>query len=165
MDAKHSLTATNLSIYQHLNCDLYIHNVYTGSTASTSPESPPSELTRAHCKRGLDWETVLYAWLDRSNLLLRIPSIPLEPSDLLENILHDDRTHFFIAGITFRPPQAKLEEKFKDASTAPLGFGLAKPDLLEIHRTADGVEWRVIDAKASYHVKVNRKQFAGYESD
>ena len=156
-EMNHSLTATNLSIYQHLNCDLYIHNVYTGATASASPEgsSSPSEFTRAHCKRGLDWESVLYTWLDRSNLLLRIPSIPLEASDLLENILYDDRTHFFIAGITFRPPQAELEAKFKAASTASLGFGLAKPDLLEIHRTKDGIEWRVIDAKASHRVKVN----------
>ena len=157
MNAKHSLTATNLSVYQHLDCDLYIYNVYTGATASASPEgsSSPSEITRAHCKRGLDWESVLYSWLDRSNLLLRIPSIPLEPSNLLENILADDRTHFYIAGITFWPPQEKLREKFKDAGTASLGFGLAKPDLLEIRRTQDGIEWRVIDAKASHHVKVN----------
>lgn len=153
MDRKHSLSATNLAVYQHLNCDLYIHNVYNGSSQGTS--SPESELTKAQCKRGLDWETTLYSWLDRSQLLLKVPSMPLEGSNLLENIQADDRTHFFITGLTFWPPQAKLAEMFTRAQAEPFKFGLAKPDLLEINRTKDGViRWRVLDAKASKHVKV-----------
>lgn len=156
MDGKHSLSATNLAVCQHLNCDLYIHNVYNGSRQAVSTSSPESELTKAQCKRGLDWETSLYSWLDRSKLLLKVPSMPLEASSLLENIQADDRAHFFITGLTFWPPQAKLAEIFfARARTEPFNFGLAKPDLLEIKRSKDGViNWRVLDAKASKHVKV-----------
>jgi len=153
------LTATNLAVYQHLNCDLYIHNVSSGSVlASAGSGSPgsssPSEISRAHYKRGLGWETALYSWLDQSDLLLKVPSTPLEGRSLLENILADDRDHFFITGLTFWPPQSKLTEKFKAEGNQPLAFGLAKPDLLEIQRTEDGIAWKVIDAKASRYVKV-----------
>ncbi len=153
---KLSLTATNLAIYQHLNCDLYIHNIYNGAKGSAGTElsSSPSELTKAHYKRGLEWESVLYAWLDDSDLLLKIPQIPVEGDTLLENIFADDRNHFFITGLTFWPPETQLAEKFKESLSPPLHFGLAKPDLLEIRRTNDGIQWRVIDAKASQHVKV-----------
>ena len=157
MDGKHSLSATNLAVYQHLDCDLYIHNVYNGSSqgATDTSTSSPSELTKAQYKRGLDWETSLYSWLDRSQLLLKVPSMPLEASSLLENVQADDRTHFFITGLNLWPPQAKLAEMFAHARTEPFNFGLAKPDLLEIKRTKDGViGWRVLDAKASKHVKV-----------
>lgn len=156
MDGKHSLSATNLSVYQHLNCNLYIHNVYNGSSQGTpDTTSSPSELTKAQCQRGLDWETSLYSWLGRSHLLLKVPSIPLEASSLLENIQADDRNHFFITGLSFWPPQARLAEMFAHTQTEPFNFGLAKPDLLEIKRTNDGViTWRVLDAKASKHVKV-----------
>jgi len=156
MNGKHSLTATNLAVYQHLNCDLYIHNVSSGSVlASGSPgSSGPSEISRAHYKRGLGWETALYSWLDQSDLLLKVPSMPLEGRSLLENILADDRNHFFITGLTFWPPQTRLTEKFKAEGSQPLAFGLAKPDLLEIQRTEDGIVWKVIDAKASRYVKV-----------
>ena len=157
MDGKHSLSATNLAVYQHLNCDLYVHNVYNGCQGATDTlsTSSPSELTKAQCKRGLDWESSLYSWLDRSQLLLKVPSMPLEASSLLENIQADDRTHFFITGLNFWPPQAQLAEMFIRAQTKPFDFGLAKPDLLEIKRTNDGIiKWRVLDAKASKHVKV-----------
>lgn len=154
MNGKHSLTATNLAVYQHLNCDLYIHNIYNGSASTELSSSSPSELTKAHYKRGLDWESVLYTWLDDSNLLLKVPPIPLEGNNLLENIFADDRNYFFIAGLTFWPPEAQLSEKFKESVNPPLHFGLAKLDLLEIRRTDDGIQWRVIDAKASRHVKV-----------
>lgn len=154
MEGKHSLSATNLADYQHLNCDLYIHNVYNSSRQGT-PETSPSELTKAQCKRGLDWETSLYSWLDHSNLLLKVPSIPLEANSLLENIQADDRNHFFITGLSFWPPKAELTEMFTRAETEPFNFSLARPDLLEIKRTEDGViTWRVLDAKASKHVKV-----------
>ncbi|KAF9529718.1 hypothetical protein CPB83DRAFT_868907 [Crepidotus variabilis] len=157
MNTKRSLTATNLAVYQHLNCDLYIHNVYHGAVASAanpgSGSASPSELAKAQYKRGLDWESSLYTWLDESNLLLKVPSLPSDGETLLENIFADDRKHFFVTGLTFLPPQAKLSKKFEAAGTTPLTFGLAKPDLLEIKRTTDGIEWRVIDAKASRNVK------------
>jgi len=159
MSGKQSLSATNLAVHQHLNCDLYVHNVYhgTSASASASPEagtSSPSELSKAQYKRGLDWESSLYSWLDRSNLLLKVPSIPLDAESLLENILADEREQLFIAGLTFWPPQASLAKRFTQERTEPLNFGLAKPDLLEIRRSANGIQWRIIDAKASRHVKV-----------
>lgn len=158
MSSKKSLTATNLAVHQHLNCDLYIHNVYN-RTAPVSGQDPAfentsDELAKAQFKRGLDWEASLYAWLDDSGLLLQVPAIPLAASILLENILADDRTHFFITGLSFWPPQSKLNERFVQAGTEPLTFGLAKPDLVEIKRTNNIIQWRVIDAKASKNVKV-----------
>lgn len=157
MKAKKSLSATNLAVHQHLSCDLYIHNVYNGRTGpgQDSDTSSPSELSKAQFKRGIDWETSLFSWLDRSNLLLQVPSIPLEADSLLENILADERSHFFISGLTFWPPQDDLKKRFSETWTEPLTFGLAKPDLLEITRVGDRIQWRVIDAKASKHVKAS----------
>jgi hypothetical protein len=65
-----------------------------------------------------------------------------------ENILADGRDHFFVASISFWPPQARLAERFAAQSTQPLAFGLAKPDLLEIQWTEGRIVWRVIDPKA-----------------
>uniref|UniRef100_A0A8H7Y8C3 Uncharacterized protein n=1 Tax=Psilocybe cubensis TaxID=181762 RepID=A0A8H7Y8C3_PSICU len=158
MSPKKSLTATNLAIYQQLDCDLYIHNVYndTGSSGPHAATASPSELSKAHFKRGLDWEAYLYSWLDASQLLLKVPSVPLDgPSSLLENILADDRKHFFITGLSFWPPKAGLADRFSSFRNEPLTFGLAKPDLLEIKQTDTGIYWRVIDAKASKHVKTS----------
>jgi len=154
MTGKQSLSATNLAVHQHLECDLYIHNIYNCSTISTTGSDSPSELAKAQFKRGIDWETSLYSWLDQTNLLLKVPSIPLEPQGLLENILADDRRHFFITGLVFLPPNANLKPLFVQAETQPIIFGKAKPDLLEIKRIGDEIHWRVIDAKASKYVKV-----------
>ncbi|KDR75650.1 hypothetical protein GALMADRAFT_248246 [Galerina marginata CBS 339.88] len=157
MSAKKSLSATNLAVHQHLSCDLYIHHIYNGieDRGLYTGTASPSELAKAQFKRGIDWESSLYSWLDRSHLLLQVPSIPLGADSLLENILADDRSHFFITGLTFWPPQAQLKERFIQAETEPLTFGLAKPDLLEIRRTNNQIQWRVIDAKAAKHVKTS----------
>ncbi|KAF9486004.1 hypothetical protein BDN70DRAFT_902787 [Pholiota conissans] len=156
MDIKKPLTATNLAVHQHLNCDLYIHNVYNKvlPDLKTRPASP-SELAKAHFKRGNDWESVLYSWLDDEQLLLKVPAVPLQADSLLENILADERDHFFITGLCFWPPQAQLNDRFLQVGAEPLNFGLAKPDLIEIKRTKEGIQWRVIDAKASKHVKTS----------
>lgn len=158
MEGKKSLTATNLAEHQHRNCDLYIHNIYNRASHGhyTSPASP-SELAKALFKRGNDWEAVLYSWLDDSRLLLKVPAVPLQADSLLENILADERTHFFITGLCFWPPQVQLTDRFVQAGSEPLKFGLAKPDLVEIKRTNDGIQWRVIDAKASKGVKVRAR--------
>lgn len=158
MSPKKSLTATNLAVHQHLSCDLYIHNVYHRHPSILSEGADPtatSELTKAQFKRGLDWEATLYGWLDDSGLLLKVPAIPLSNSadSLLENILADERAHFFITGLSFWPPQAKLTERYEEARTTPLHFGLAKPDLIEIRRSSNVIQWRVLDAKASKNVK------------
>lgn len=95
------------------------------------------------------------AWLDEENLLLTIPSRPLRGEELVENILADDREHFFVAGISFMPPQEQLDEMYREAGLESVKFGLAKPDLVEITRLSDDrVMWKVIDAKASRLVKV-----------
>ncbi|KAF8171884.1 hypothetical protein BJ912DRAFT_994826 [Pholiota molesta] len=84
---------------------------------------------KALFKRGNDWEAVLYSWLDDSRLLLKVPA-----------------NHFFITGLCFWPPQVQLTDRFVQAGSEPLKFGLAKPDL-----------WRVIDAKlqrVSHHIQI-----------
>ncbi|TFK44927.1 hypothetical protein BDQ12DRAFT_695260 [Crucibulum laeve] len=157
MSRTNSLSATNLAVHHHLNCDLYLHNAYHEErTAGTKGQDKPlSELSKAQFKRGLDWESTLYSWLDRSELLLKVPCIPLEAKTLIENIQADDRDHFFITGLTFWPPEAQLNKRFLKTNSVPVIFGLAKPDLLEITRTSDGVTWKVVDAKASKSVKTS----------
>ncbi|RDB25120.1 hypothetical protein Hypma_007621 [Hypsizygus marmoreus] len=155
MSSKASLSATNLAVHHHLNCDLYLHNVYHSQPRLQSGFQDVPELSKAQFQRGNDWEESLFAWLDHENLLLRVPSAPVDPDCLLENIQADNRNHFFIAGLTFRPPHDALKARFVEAGTEPIIFGLAKPDLLEIIRIEAGVRWRVIDAKASAGVKTS----------
>jgi hypothetical protein len=152
-----SLSATNLAAYHHLNCDLYLHHVYHKHTQPTTPEgfdrSGDQLLVESQYQRGLNWEATLYSWLDQSDLLLKVPGLPLQADVLLENILADEREHFFIAGITYTPPQHRLQELFFRAGTEPVEFGTGKPDLVEIRRDGHGITWKVIDAKASKAVK------------
>lgn len=162
LPAKASLTATNLAAYHHLNCDLYLHNVYNRSAQSTRTDTSilqksASELAKAHFDRGLEWEARLLSWLDHQGLLLRVPSMPVEACHLVENIEYrfsEGQDHFFIAGLSLKPPAEELAKRFKEVGAEPVNFGLAKPDLLEITRTETGVAWKVIDAKASKAIKV-----------
>ena len=153
MSRKGTLSATNLAIYHHLSCDLYLHNVYHGP-AGPGPTST-SEILKAQFERGTDWESLLFSWLDKGGLLLTVPSVPLQANQLRENIQADDRAHFFIAGLTFWPPKEALKAHFLENGTECVNFGLAKLDLLEIICGDDGcITWKVIDAKASNVVKV-----------
>ncbi|KAJ7270062.1 hypothetical protein B0H12DRAFT_1178144, partial [Mycena haematopus] len=151
-----SLSATNLAAYHHLSCDLYLRNVYDRDKAQdSSDKQDPSELAAANFERGLGWERRLFAFLDQNDLLLTIPPAPVNGNVLSANIEADDRPHFFVAGVAFWPPP-ELRQRFLDAGTAPVNFGLAKPDLLEIIRTPSGVTtWKVVDAKASKAVKTS----------
>ncbi|KAF7428775.1 hypothetical protein PC9H_008007 [Pleurotus ostreatus] len=151
---KGRLSATNLATYYHLNCDLYLHNVYH---QSSGPESVlASQVVQAHFNRGMDWEKLLFRWLDNHCLLLPIPSAPIQAEDLAERILADSRDHFFVSGLTLRPPQQAFHELFREKGNEDVTFSVAKPDLLEIFRTADGmVVWRVVDAKSSENVKAS----------
>ncbi|KAH7875454.1 uncharacterized protein C8R40DRAFT_1160716 [Lentinula edodes] len=161
MNGKGSLSATNLAGYHHYNCDLFIYNTYNGIEDPRIPlhhlvyESTSTTLDGAQFKRGLDWEAHLLSWLDEENLLLTVPSYPLKGEDFVENILADERNHFFVAGISFVPPQEHFDEIYRKAGLEPVKFGLAKPDLVEITRLEDGVMWKVIDAKASRAVKTS----------
>ncbi|CAK5281681.1 unnamed protein product [Mycena citricolor] len=149
------LTATDLANYNHLNCDLFLHNAYHRRLSlKINNASSGSELSKAQFARGLEWEqSCLFPYLDRSNQLLTIPG-PIDGSSLSANIEADDRDHFYIAGVSFWPP-SQLEERFREGGFDPVKFGLAKPDLLEITRTPTGVTWKVIDAKAAKTVKTS----------
>jgi len=158
MSRTSSLSATNLATYHHFSCDLYIHNVYhdgkaVGSGVRASSEEP-SELSKAQFQRGVDWEQTLLSWLDESGLLLTVPSTPMDPSYFIENLIMDDRPYFFVAGLVFWPPSQELNARYRSNGKTPVNFGLAKPDLLEVTKTPTGFIWRVVDAKASSHVKV-----------
>ncbi|KAJ6593412.1 hypothetical protein B0H19DRAFT_921449 [Mycena capillaripes] len=148
------LSATNLAAHHHLRCDLYLHNVYHRTSRDSRKAEDPSELTKANFERGLDWEELLFSFLDRENLLLTIPPTPVDGNILSANIEADDRDHFFVAGVAFWPPP-ELRQRFLDAGTDPVNFGLAKPDLIEINRTPLGITWKVVDAKASKAVKTS----------
>ncbi|KAF8146877.1 hypothetical protein K438DRAFT_1910626 [Mycena galopus ATCC 62051] len=127
-----SLSATNLAAYHHLCCDLYLRNVYYRDKTQTT-----------------------FSFLDEQDLLCTIPPAPVDGNVLTANIEADERDHFFVAGVAFWPPP-ELTQRFLDAGTAPVKFGLAKPDLLEITRTPSGVTtWKVVDAKASKAVKTS----------
>ncbi|KDR81268.1 hypothetical protein GALMADRAFT_60708 [Galerina marginata CBS 339.88] len=148
------LTATGLALYQHFGCDLYIHNIYHNpSSPSTNSTQKLPESTKALLNRGLQWESTLFSWLDRSGLLLTIPAVPIDAEILMENILADPRNHFFVSGVNFWPPETKLKENFVAYGSEPLKFGLAKPDLLEIKRNGMDIQWRVLDAKLLPFVK------------
>ncbi|KAF9446524.1 hypothetical protein P691DRAFT_673387 [Macrolepiota fuliginosa MF-IS2] len=151
--SKASLSATNIAIHHHLNCDLYLWNVYNGPTTNSESPQDASEISKAQFHRGEEWEASLLAWLDKSNLLLRVPPTPMEGDILMENILADDRNHFFIAGLRFLPPRDQLAKRFQSFGNQPVNFGLGKPDLVEVVRQGDKVVWKVIDAKASKSVK------------
>jgi hypothetical protein len=159
MTGKGRLSATNLASHQHLGCDLFLYNVYHGlenHNAYNSKDNPKiSELSKAQFERGNDWEAMLFHWLDMEGLLLTVASGPLDGWDIREIIELDERSHFFIAGLRFWPPNVALKAAFKEAGSNPVEFGLAKPDLLEVSREEDGSwAWRVIDAKSSKAVHV-----------
>ncbi|KAF7288721.1 AAA-12 domain-containing protein [Mycena chlorophos] len=147
-----SLSATKLAAFHHYSCDLYLHNSYHLDRHKSS--SAPSETAQANFQRGVSWERLLFAYLEKTELLLTVPPRPIDGATLSVNIELDDREHFFISGVEFWPP-AELFERFARAGSMPVNFGLAKPDLLEITRTPSTILWRVIDAKASQAVKTS----------
>jgi hypothetical protein len=154
MRNKHTLSATNLASAHHLGCDLYLHHTYHGSDTPHTRQNQPSELSKAQFARGNDWESTLFNWLDDEGVLLTIRSSPLEADEIFEILQFDERDHFFIAGLSFRPPK-NFAAEFLKAGAQPVAFGIAKPDLVEITRGEDGtITWKVIDAKASEAMKV-----------
>jgi hypothetical protein len=156
--AAKSLSATNLAVHHHLNCDLYLHYVYHGSPGSDADGDTthgPSALLSAQFERGLEWERRLFKWLDDSDLLLTILSPVTDGLALRTTIECDERTHFFIAGLAFWPPNDAFAQTYDYHGLDAVRFGLAKPDLVEIQRRANGVIlWRIIDAKSSKAMKV-----------
>lgn len=160
---RRGLTATNLAIHQHFRCDLYLHYTYHGvedQHARKELVGQPSEITKAHFERGTSWEAKLYKWLDENNLLLTIIGAGTCTGRDVQDILDiDERDHFFVTGLTIEPPNKAMKLTYQERSPqhSPVSFSLAKPDLLEIRRIGQQVEWRVIDAKASSLMKTSHQ--------
>jgi hypothetical protein len=156
MAPRSSLSATNLAVHHHLQCDLFLHHTYHKTSSNVALIAQPSGLTNAQFERGNDWEAKLLAWLDQRGLLLTIRSTAFTGLDLRSVIDLDDREYFYIAGLSFLPPQDALDKEYLAAKLKPVNFGVFKPDLIEVRRQSVGgpVSWRVIDAKASSVVKV-----------
>ncbi|KAJ8463776.1 hypothetical protein ONZ45_g17464 [Pleurotus djamor] len=153
---KGRLSATNLALYHHLNCDLYLHNVYHRPADETDAQDgvPPSSRTQAHIERGLRWEQTLFTWLADQLLLLELPEDALPPEQIVDMIRNDARDHFFVVGLTLHPPQDFFNRLYDQGGLDRVMFSVAKPDLLEIFRPSrDTIIWRIIDAKSSDNVK------------
>ena len=150
-----SLSATNIAAHHHLKCDLFLHNAYHYTSSRSPSLNQPSELSKAQFEHGIDWEQRLFAWLDQQGLLLTVASSTLDVIDLKAILDFDDRTHFYVAGLSFWAPMDALRDQYIHTGTQPVNFGVFKPDLVEIKRSEDGtMTWRIIDAKASKHIKV-----------
>lgn len=163
MQGQKSLSATNIATAHHLGCDLYLHQSYHGPRHARRESKQhdatlsESELANAQFARGMEWETSLLRWLDDEGLLSNVFAGSLEGHEILEILQWDERDHFFLAGLSFWPPQDALNAEFAKAGMLPVRFGMAKPDLLEVRRSEDGIiTWKVIDAKASQSLKVSK---------
>ena len=122
-----------------------------------SAKQPISEILKATFTRGEHWEASLLTWLDEQDLLLKVAGSVLEGQDVQEIIEIDERDHFFVTGLVFRPPESAFVAKFRANGRDPVQFSIAKPDLLEVRKEKDGsIRWQVIDAKSSSDVKVRR---------
>lgn len=161
-----SLSATNLANHHHFHCDLYLHYIYHGTDANIPGASnKPSELAKAQFERGLDWEASLYGWLDAQDMLMTVESGLLDASALQELIEIDERSHFFITGLQFWPPNEAFAKRYAEHEQEPVKFGMAKPDLLEVRKQNDrSTTWRVVDAKSSKEVKVRSPSLHPYET-
>ncbi|KAH8115406.1 hypothetical protein DFH11DRAFT_1759716 [Phellopilus nigrolimitatus] len=151
------ITATTLAVHHHLQCDLFLYNSYHGTSKNSARHwQESSELTRATLSRGDKWESSLFAWLDGKGLLLQVLGGFLEGPEIQEVIEIDERDHFFVSGLSFVPPASAFESKFRANHRAPVRFGVAKPDLVEIRKEKDGtIRWQVVDAKSSVAVKTS----------
>ncbi|KAH6869217.1 hypothetical protein BKA70DRAFT_1131921 [Coprinopsis sp. MPI-PUGE-AT-0042] len=157
-----TVSATEVSKYQHLQCDLYLHHITRSSFSKRSRDNVAvddsvDDVAQPHIARGHIWERKLMAWLEDGNHLLTVPSNIATSITLRENILADDREHFFVAGIVFNPPNDVLAQQFTEQGEIPVIFRTMKLDLLEIRREKGRIVWTVIDAKASSFVKTTHQ--------
>jgi hypothetical protein len=115
------VTATNLAIHAHLQCDLYLHQSYHGVSPARTETSrshihesrkSPAAISVAAFTSGNAWESALLTHLDQLGLLLTNSGPPLSGSDIASIIDLDDRPHFFVAGISFWPPRERLAEEY-----------------------------------------------------
>jgi hypothetical protein len=162
------ITASGLANHAHLQCDLYLHQSYHGTSSADETDQSldhgrkqtkrPGATILAAVTSGDAWESALFSHLDQHGLLLTNKGPPLSGGDIASVIQLDERPHFFVAGLTFWAPQHELTREYLKRGVAVQDvprFGLTKPDLVEIWRETNGnLVWRIIDAKASKEVKV-----------
>jgi hypothetical protein len=151
------LTATNLAVYHHNHCELYLWNTYRGKPALFRKDvaDEPAPLTKAHFERGNEWERSLISWLDREGLLLALGAPLLTGEDLTSLVQLEERNRFFVYGLKFQSPNFDEDFERYGNGSRRVNFGVAKPDLVEFTRTEDGhFLWQVVDAKASKRAKV-----------
>ncbi|KAH6876936.1 hypothetical protein BKA70DRAFT_1127786 [Coprinopsis sp. MPI-PUGE-AT-0042] len=156
------VSATEVAKYQHLQCDRYLHHITRSSFSKNSrdrgaAEASVEDVAQPYIARGHSWERKLISWLEDSKYLLTVPSTIATSISLRENILADDREHFFVAGVVFNPPNGVLAQRFAEQGEIPVIFRTMKPDLLEIRREKGRMVWTVIDAKASNFVKTTHQ--------
>ncbi|KAH6873749.1 hypothetical protein BKA70DRAFT_1129813 [Coprinopsis sp. MPI-PUGE-AT-0042] len=153
-----TLSVTDVVRYHHLQCDLFLRRI-ARSSFSKNPNrkciaaEPGGHVARPSIARGNEWERRLMSWLSDNDYLLTIPSTPATSTSLSENILADERDHFFVAGVMLNPSNDMLVPRFSEYGEDPVGFRTMKLDLVEITREKGRIVWTVIDAKASELVK------------
>lgn len=112
------VTATNLAMHAHLQCDLYLHQTYHGMSPEASGKGAverhksPAAIPLAAFASGNTWESSLFAHLDQLGLLLTNSGPPLSGIDVASIIALDSRPHFFVAGLVFSPPYHRLAQEY-----------------------------------------------------
>lgn len=150
-----SLSPTQLAIYHHNHCELYLWNAYQSNKRQLGSSKEPDALTKAQFERGNDWEKLLVTWLDNEGLLLTVGGPTLSGQDVLSILDFEDRTHFFVHGLKFQSPNFGEDFKRYGNGSKSVKFGTAKPDFIEFTRDKGRLIWRVVDAKASKKAKVD----------
>lgn len=159
------ITATNLAIYHHLHCDLYLHLSYRSRQPSQKAQNVVSETALAQFQKGDLWEKMLFESLDARGMLIRVDDeTPLSGIRIAQLLVEVPQTETYISGLTFLPPT--FESEFTSRGALPVVFSVAKPDLVKVTRTsvegAEIVVWEVIDAKSSKHVKTSHHVQIGW---
>ena len=119
------ITATNLSVHAHLQCDLYLHQSYHHGSANTEAahvierSESPAAISLAAFTSGNAWESTLLTHLDQLGLLLTNSGPPLSGLEIASIIELDNRPHVFVAGITFWPPPDRLAEEYAKHGVKP----------------------------------------------
>ncbi|KAH7104745.1 P-loop containing nucleoside triphosphate hydrolase protein [Auriculariales sp. MPI-PUGE-AT-0066] len=186
-DRRHKLSATNLAVYHHLRCDLYLHLSYNARLATTTQIAPRivPDIAVAQFAKGDTWERHLLESLENQNVLTRVDDRDLmSAEDIAKLFTEVARTteDTFISGLSFTPPD--FHEEFTTHNARAVRFSTAKPDLIKLRRgqpttqhrresrsrpslvgdVTDVVFWEVIDAKSSSHVKTSHHVQIGFYS-
>ncbi|KAJ3181160.1 hypothetical protein HDU87_001289 [Geranomyces variabilis] len=163
------LTATDLARFHVHLCKKLLWLANNNRRSTQRPTAPLSSnpLASARFSKGNKWEDHLKATLLRQGLLLRAPASIATASDLIQLVLADGRSHFYVVDLSFDAPRFDRELASRGLAADAVRFGVFKPDFLEINVDLDGnaavkFRWRVIDAKASRRVKISHQVQIGF---